>query len=85
VQTGTLTVASGYLTPGRERSLPAADIADIVPAIGMQSGQTVYYDVVIRRKDGKKTTAGNSVRDKREAEWLAATMKEELGLLGRRS
>jgi hypothetical protein len=40
----------------------------------------VYYDVVIRRKDGKKTTAGRSVRDKREAEWLAATIKKALGI-----
>jgi hypothetical protein len=80
VDTGTLTVASGYLTPGRERSLTAADIADVVPAIGMQSGKTVYYDIVIRRKDGKKTTAGSSVRDKREADWLAATIKKSLGI-----
>ena len=49
-------------------------------AIGMQAGNTVYYDVVIRRKDGKKTTAGRSVRDKREAEWLAATIKKALGI-----
>jgi hypothetical protein len=80
VDAGTLTLASGYLTPGRERRLAAADIADVVPAIGMQSGKTVYYDVVIRRKDGKKTTAGSSVRDKREAEWLAATIRRSLGL-----
>jgi hypothetical protein len=85
VDSGTLTLASGYLTPGRERTLAAADIADVVPTIGMQAGKTVYYDVVIRRKNGKKTTAGRWIRNKREAEWLAATMKEELGLLGRRS
>jgi uncharacterized membrane protein len=77
---GTLTLASGYLTPGRERSIAAAEIADVVPAIGMQSGKTVYYDVIIRRKNGKKTTAASSLRDKREAEWLAATIKKSLGL-----
>jgi hypothetical protein len=78
VESGTLTVASGYVSPGRERRLAASDIADVVPAIGMQSGKTVYYDVVILRKDGKKTTAGSSMRDKREAEWLAATIKRSL-------
>jgi hypothetical protein len=77
---GTLTLATGYLTPGRERSLTADEIADVVPAIGMQAGKTVYYDVVIRRKNGRKTTAGSSVRDKREAEWLAATIKQSLGI-----
>jgi hypothetical protein len=80
VDSGTLTVATGYLEPGRERKLTAAEVADVVAAIGIQAGKTVYYDVVIRRKDGKKTTAGHSVRDKREAEWLAATIKEALGI-----
>jgi hypothetical protein len=72
-------VASGYLQPGRERRITAAEVADIVPAIGMQSGRTVYYDVQIRRTDGKKVVAGRSVRDKREAEWLAITIKQALG------
>ena len=80
VGAGTVTVATGYLEPGRERSLTAAEVADVVPAIGMQAGKTVYYDVVIRRKDGKKTTAGGSVRDKHEAEWLAVTIKKSLGI-----
>jgi hypothetical protein len=75
-----LTIASGYLTPGRERTLSAGEIADVVPAIGMQAGKTVYYDVIIRRKNGKKITAGSSVRDKREAEWLAATIRKSLGI-----
>jgi hypothetical protein len=82
VDNGTLTVATGYLVPGRERKLTAAEVADVVTAIAMQAGKTVHYDVVIRRKDGKKTTAGRSVRDKREAEWLAATIKKALA--GRR-
>jgi hypothetical protein len=77
---GTLTVASGYLAPGRERTLTAAEVADVIPAIGMQAGKTVYYDVVIRKKNGRKVTAGHSVRDKREAEWLAATIKQSLGI-----
>ena len=33
-----------------------------------------------QRPTGKKTTAGRSVRDKREAEWLAATIKKALGI-----
>lgn len=80
VDAGTVTVATGYLEPHRGRSLTAAEVADVVAAIGMQAGKTVYYDVVIRRKDGKKTTAAGSVRDKREAEWLAAMIKKSLGI-----
>ena len=48
--------------------------------IGMQQQQTMtqdakaYYDLRIVRKNGKEVTAGSSVRDKREAEWLAEQM-----------
>jgi hypothetical protein len=80
VNASTVAVASGYLSPGRERSLAASEIADISTTIGMQAGTTPYYDVVIVRKNGKKVIAGRSVRDKREAEWLAITMKKSLGL-----
>ena len=80
VGAGTVTVASGYLYPGRQRSLAAGEIAGVTADIGMQQGTTPYYNVVIRRKDGKKLTAGNSVRDKREAEWLAATIRNAAGL-----
>jgi hypothetical protein len=79
-EAGTLTIANGYLYPGKERRLAASEIADVTTAIGMQAGSTPYYDVVVLRKGGKKVIAGRSVRDKREAEWLAATIKSALGL-----
>jgi hypothetical protein len=78
---GTLTVATGYLYPSRERSFPTSDIADVVSMMGMRSGRVPYYDIVILRKNGKKIRAGRAVRDKREAEWLAARIREALGVL----
>jgi hypothetical protein len=42
------------------------------------------YDVMVVRTNRKQVAAGRWVRDKREAEWLAATIKKQLGLLGRR-
>jgi hypothetical protein len=44
----------------------------------MQAGLTVYYDVVVVRKNGKKTKVAHSVRDKREAEWVAAKIRGAL-------
>jgi hypothetical protein len=78
VGAGSITVATGYLHPGRERRIAAGEVSDVVTAIGMQAGKVPYYDVEILRKDGKKVVAGRSVRDKREAEWLAATIKRAL-------
>lgn len=83
VDAGTVVVASGYLSPGQERRLTASEIADVSTSIGMQAGSRPYYDVVILGKDGKKIIAGRSVRDKREAEWLAMTIKSAAGVESR--
>ena len=79
VDAGTLTWATGYLVPGRERTLHKSDIADVLATIGMQAGTTVYYDVSVVKENGKKVKVGRSVRDKREAEWLARRIREGLG------
>jgi hypothetical protein len=73
-----LSWATGYIVPGREHTLPASEIADVTAAVGMQAGTTVYYDIVVVRKVGKKVKVGHSVRDRREAEWLAGTIKKAM-------
>ena len=82
---GRIMVAEGYLTTGRERTYTSSELTDVTLTIGMQTGERPYYDIVLLRKNGRKVTAGRWVRDKREAEWLVATIKNGLGLLGRRS
>ncbi len=77
---GSLTVASGYLAVGGGRTLPASAIDDGTTRITMQAGARPYYDVVVSTKEGKTITAGRAVRDKREAEWIAATIKQALGV-----
>jgi hypothetical protein len=75
---GRVTVASGWLGSGRERSLAAAEVADVTTRIGSQAGTAVYYDVVLVTAADKRVAAGRGIRDKREAEWLAATIKAAL-------
>ncbi len=70
-----VTVASGYLATGAGKVIDAGDIADVTPTIMMQGGTTPYYSIMIVRKNGRKVSAGSGIRDKREAEWLAATVK----------
>jgi hypothetical protein len=79
---GTVVLASGYLLPARERRLPAAAIVDVRARIGMQAGGRPYYDLVLMGADGKAMTAGHGIRDKREAEWLAATLKRSVNPAG---
>jgi hypothetical protein len=74
----TVVVASGLVAPLRVRRIPAADISEVKAGIGMQAGNTPYYDLVLMRKDGKRISVGRGVRDKREAEWLAQTVRVAL-------
>jgi hypothetical protein len=75
---GEVGVAHGWLVPGRERTLRAGEVADVTTKIGSQAGNTAYYDLTILTTGGKRIAAGSSVRDKREAEWLAAQIREAL-------
>jgi hypothetical protein len=73
-----VTIATGWLVAGRERTLRAADVAEVTTKIGGQAGRTAYYDVTIVTTAGKRVTAGGGIPDKREAEWLAGTVQEAL-------
>ncbi len=61
-------------------------IEDIEVTIGMKQQETMtqaakaWYDLKIRPKIGKRTMIGGSIRDKREAEWLADRMRSALGI-----
>lgn len=75
---GVIAVGTGYLALARERRFQVTQIVDVAAMIGMQAGGTNCYHVVLVRSDGKRTTAGHAVRDRREAEWLADTVKQAL-------
>jgi hypothetical protein len=77
---GSVSVASGYLYPGREQTIASGEVAEITTRIGMQAGSRPYYDLMILSKRGKRIIAGRSIRNKREAEWLAVTLQQALGL-----
>jgi hypothetical protein len=80
VQRGSVSVARGYLYPGREQTIAGREIAEVTTRIGMQAGSRPYYDLMILANGGKRIVAGRSIRSKREAEWLAATLQQALGL-----
>ena len=75
---GRVSVANGWLGANREKSLPTAEVADVTTKIGAQAGTRMYYDVMLVTTGGKRVAAGRGIRDKREAEWLAATIKAAL-------
>ncbi len=66
-----IVVTSGLAFLTRSASMPAASFADVSVKVGMRSGNTPYYDLALVDDGGKKLKAGSSIKDKREAEWLA--------------
>jgi hypothetical protein len=75
-----LTVTTRWLLFRSVNNLSPADIANITTKIGMTSGQNVYYDIHIIARAGRDITAASSIKDKKEADWLAAEMKRLLKL-----
>jgi hypothetical protein len=75
-----LTVTTRWLLIRSIKNLSAADVASITTKIGMTSGQNVYYDIHIIARAGRDITAASSIKDKKEADWLAAEMKSLLKL-----
>jgi hypothetical protein len=73
-----VTIAKGWLVARRERTLGSAEVAEVTTKIGSQAGRTAYYDVTVVTTAGKRVTAGGGIPDKREAEWLAATVQGAL-------
>ncbi len=69
-----------YRLLGLSWSLKAhsGEIGDIALNVGMQVGMTPYYDLKITRATGRALTVSAMLRDKREAEWLAAEINKAL-------
>lgn len=78
VRPGALTWASGFLAPGREHTLLAVQIADVITTVGLTNGSTAYHDVAVVRTNGKKIFLARYFRHKPEAEWLAAEIRRVL-------
>ncbi len=78
IESHTVRVTSGLVFASRTRALRSQDIEEIKVTVGMQSGKTAYHRLTMVTAAGPKVTAGTGIRDRREAEWLARTMKEAL-------
>ena len=83
VEPGTVTVAKGYLTTGQGKTIAASEIDDVTPTIGMQGGNTVYYDVTIVRKDGKKVAPAAAFATSAKPSGWRSTLKGSLASIVR--
>ena len=84
IESGMVKIKRTTLGIGGTKRISCSEIGDVQIKIGMQQAETTtqsakaYYDIEIHRKNGKKVFAGRNLRDKSEAEWLAAEMKAKI-------
>ncbi len=77
-----LSVTSSILGIGWTRKVGASEIDKIEPRI-IAGGKRPLYDLGIHRRGGRRITAVDGIRSKRESEWLCAALRH--GLSGRSS
>lgn len=83
VSPGRLAITCRLLGLAWTREVASADIRDVRLKVGMQFGLTPYYDIVIGLASGRRATLSAMLRNRREAEWLGASIQR--GLSGRLS
>ncbi len=76
---GVKLIKKGLLGKKEERYL-ASEIVDVTTKVGMQAGTTNYYDLQMHLQSGRTIGLGNSVPDAEHAAWLAAVIKQAVGL-----
>jgi hypothetical protein len=69
-----------WLFYARRQHFAPGEITAVNSAIGMTSGQTVYHDLHAHTAAGRKVSLAGSIKDRREARWLAEEMNRALGL-----
>lgn len=85
VEASLVRVPSGLLAASeRFKTIAASDVADIRTKLGLQMGSKPYDRIEVLTKDGERTSLGDYVRDKTEAEWLIQEMKQVLERSGRK-
>jgi hypothetical protein len=72
---GRLAITCRLLGLSWTRALPSSDVRELRLKVGMQSGTTPFYDLLVERNSGGRVTLSAMLRDRREAEWLAGAIK----------
>jgi hypothetical protein len=76
----TVSISRGLFLPSKTTRYASRTIRDVVVTVGMQSGSTPYYRIVLIDEGGKKIQVGWGIRDKREAEWIGQRLRQAIGL-----
>ena len=73
-----LVVRTSILGLRKTRRAPLDAVGHFITRVGMQAGKTPYYQVHAVLTDDKTITAGDGIREKREADWLIRAFTDAL-------
>ena len=80
IEGGFLTLDNAVAGISFKTVMPLDEIETIKPSIGMQSGKTVFYSILVTRRGGRRSTLHVPLREKHDAEWLAAELRKRAGI-----
>jgi hypothetical protein len=79
-----VSIQSGLLGGGKTQQFPLAEISSITDKIRAQQGAATgipYYDIELTLRNGNRVTLGQTLRNKRETDWLVQEMRSLAGLV----
>lgn len=77
---GTLGVERSIWIGRRRWEIPAESVADVTTELQGQSFNRMFYSINMRRVNGSTVKICGTIYDRKEAEWLAAEIKNTLGI-----
>jgi hypothetical protein len=80
IRSGRIEISRRALGFGHANTVTADEISEIRTSPGMTAGKTVYHDIQVHCHNGRKLAAGDAIKDRMEAEWLAAEMRKLVGM-----
>lgn len=73
-----ISILKRWLFFKRERQILASDVEEIFLYAGMRSGDKAYYDIRVRERGGRATTAASGINPKQQADWFLQQIKAAL-------
>jgi len=74
IAAGEIEVETAWLAFKKAESLPISDAANFAAEVGATVGHSVYYDLLLRARDGREITLAKNLAYRPEADWLVREM-----------
>ncbi len=79
IESGAVTITNTIALFSTRSVIPVSELQAVKPSIGVQAGRSVRHTLTFARSGGSESRLWVSLRDKRDAEWLAAEILRQAG------